>query len=207
MINIAIADDHLLVINGLQKIFANEADMHITGTYTNGELLLAGLTQQQPDVLLLDIQMPGKSGIELAGIVSKKFPAVKIIALTNIEVLHQVKKMLKQGCSGYLLKDVDPETLIAAVRKVAEGEQVLHEKLKAELTGNLFGNNDHTQVMTRREIEILQLIAEEYTNPEIAAKLHISPHTVENHRNHMLQKLGVKNTAGLIRKAMEQGII
>jgi DNA-binding NarL/FixJ family response regulator len=206
MIKIAIADDHLLVINGLQKIFANSADIEITGTYTNGEQLLAGLQQQAPDVLLLDIQMPGKNGIELAGIISKKFPGVKIIALTNIEILHQVKKMMKQGCAGYLLKDVDPPTLISAVHKVLEGEQVIHEKLKAELTVSLFGN-DNAQVMTRREIEILQLIAEEYTNPEIAEKLHISPHTVENHRNHMLQKLGVKNTAGLIKKAMEQGLI
>jgi DNA-binding NarL/FixJ family response regulator len=206
MIRLAIADDHTLVINGLQKIFSNEEDVVITGTYNNGELLLAGLEQQQPDVLLLDIQMPGKNGIELAGIINKKFPAIKIIALTNIEVLHQVKKMMRQGCSGYLLKDVDPPTLISAVRKVFEGEQVLHDKLRTELTGNLFGSVN-TQVMTRREIEILQLIAEEYTNPEIAEKLHISPHTVENHRNHMLQKLGVKNTAGLIRKAMEQGLI
>jgi DNA-binding NarL/FixJ family response regulator len=207
MIKVAMADDHMLVINGLQKIFSQEQDISIIGTYTNGELLLAGLQQQQPDILLLDIQMPGKNGIELAGVINKKFPSIKIIALTNIEVLHQVKKMLKQGCSGYLLKDVEPPTLIAAVRKVYEGEQVIHEKLKTELTGNLFGHDHHSQVMTRREIEILQLIAEEFTNPEIAEKLHISPHTVENHRNHMLQKLGVKNTAGLIRKAMEQGLI
>ena len=206
MIKVAMADDHMLVINGLQKIFSNEQDIVITGTYTNGDLLLAGLQQQTPDVLLLDIQMPGKNGIELAGIINKKFPAIKIIALTNVEILHQVKKMMKQGCSGYLLKDVEPSTLISAVRNVYEGQQVIHDKLKAELTVNLFGN-DHAQVMTRREIEILQLIAEEYTNPEIAEKLHISPHTVENHRNHMLQKLGVKNTAGLIRKAMEQGFI
>jgi Response regulator containing a CheY-like receiver domain and an HTH DNA-binding domain len=206
MIKVAMADDHMLVINGLQKIFSGEQDIVLTGTYTNGDLLLAGLQQQEPDVLLLDIQMPGKNGIELAGIINKKFPNIRIIALSNIEVLHQVKKMMKQGCSGYLLKDVDPPTLISAVHKVYEGQQVIHEKIRAELTGNLFGN-DHAQVMTRREIEILQLIAEEYTNPQIAEMLHISPHTVENHRNHMLQKLGVKNTAGLIRKAMEQGLI
>jgi Response regulator containing a CheY-like receiver domain and an HTH DNA-binding domain len=206
MIKVAMADDHMLVINGLQKIFSGEEDIVLTGTYTNGEQLLAGLQQQEPDVLLLDIQMPGKNGIELAGIISKKFPNIRIIALSNIEILHQVKKMMKQGCSGYLLKDVDPATLISAVHQVYEGYQVIHEKIKAELTGNLFGN-DNAQVMTRREIEILQLIAEEYTNPQIAEKLHISPHTVENHRNHMLQKLGVKNTAGLIRKAMEQGLI
>src|SRR5687767_2270992 len=103
MIRIAIADDHALVINGLQKIFSTSPDMEIIGTYMNGEQLLSGLQQQLPDILLLDIQMPGKDGIELAGIVHKRYPDVKMIALTNIEILHQVRKMMKQGCMGYLL--------------------------------------------------------------------------------------------------------
>ncbi len=206
MIHIAIADDHSLIINGLQKIIAADPEMKVTDTYLNGEGLLGGLLLQQPDVLLLDIQMPGKTGIELAGIISKKYPAVKIIALTNIEVLPQVKKMMRQGCCGYLLKDVEPAELITAIRKVYEGEEVIHERLRAQLTRNLFAN-DRANVITRREVEILQLIANEHTNPEIADKLCISLHTVENHRNRMLQKLGVKNTAGLIRKAIEQGLI
>src|SRR5688572_6040980 len=108
MIKLAIADDHALVINGLQKIIAQDAGITITGTWANGDQLLTGLTTQQPDVLLLDIQMPGKNGIELAGIIHKKYPAIKIIALTNIEILPQVKRMMKQGCMGYLLKDVEP---------------------------------------------------------------------------------------------------
>src|ERR1700750_1651480 len=100
MIKIAIAEDHKLVINGLQKFFETSPEIEIIGTYLNGEQLLEGLQQQQPDILLLDIQMPGKSGIELAGIVHKKYPAVKMIALTNIEVLYQVKKMMRQGWLG-----------------------------------------------------------------------------------------------------------
>src|SRR6478735_2960326 len=113
MIRIAIADDHSLVINGLQKIFSASTEVDIIGTYSNGDLLLAGLQLQQPDVLLLDIQMPGKNGIELAGLVHKQYPNVKIIALTNVEVIYQVRKMMKQGCMGYLLKDVDADTLYA----------------------------------------------------------------------------------------------
>eukprot|EP01035_Chromulina_nebulosa_P057268 gene57268-78474_t len=150
--------------------------------------------------------MPGKTGIEVAGIVSKKYPAIKIIALTNVDVLPQVKKMMKQGCAGYLLKDVEPPTLLEAIHTVYEGGQYIHEKLKTELSNSLF-SNDNAKLITRRELEILQLISEELTNPEIAEKLFISPHTVENHRNHILQKLGAKNTAGLMKKAIEQGLI
>ncbi|GAA0525322.1 response regulator transcription factor [Chitinophaga japonensis] len=206
MIQIAIADDHALILNGLQKIIASHPDMQVTGAYMNGESLLGGLALQQPDILLLDIQMPGQNGIELAGIIHKKYPSVKIIALTNIEVLPQVKKMMRQGCSGYFLKDVAPDELICAIRSVYEGEEAVHERLRKELTRHFF-TSDHPTVITRREVEILRLIADEHTNPEIADKLCISLHTVENHRNRILQKLGVKNTAGLIRKAIEQGLI
>lgn len=206
MIKVAIADDHFIVINGIQKILSETPDITLTGFYKNGEQLLAALPQDQPDVLLLDIQMPGKNGIELAGIISKKFPAIKIIALTNVDVLVQVKKMLKQGCMGYLLKDVGPDTLTKAIYTVYSGEQFIYEELKKQLINN-FSVSPTEKLITRREKEILQLITEEFTNPEIADKLHISPHTVENHRNHLLQKLGVKNTAGLVKAAIEQGLI
>jgi DNA-binding NarL/FixJ family response regulator len=206
MIRIAIADDHSLVINGLQKIFSTSTEVEIIGTYSNGDQLLAGLQQQQPDVLLLDIQMPGKNGIELAGMVHKQYPEIKMIALTNVEIIYQVRKMMKQGCMGYLLKDVDADTLFSAIQQVYNGEMVVHEKIKTDLTNSLLANNQPQQI-TRREIEVLQLIAQELTTAQIAEKLFISFATVENHRNRMLQKLGVKNTAGLIKKGMEQGLI
>ena len=206
MIKIAIAEDHKLVINGLQKFFETSHEIRIIGTYLNGEQLLEGLQQQQPDILLLDIQMPGKSGIELAGIVHKKYPAVKMIALTNIEILYQVKKMMRQGCMGYMLKDVDADTLFSAIHKVYNGEQVIHDKIKPQINRSFFSNNSN-QLITQREIEVIQLIAEEYTTNEIADKLCLSPHTIENHRNRILLKLDVKNTAGLVKKAMENGWI
>lgn len=206
MIKIAIAEDHKLVINGLQKFFETSDEIEITGTYLNGDQLLEGLQQQQPDILLLDIQMPGKSGIELAGIVHKRYPAIKMIALTNIEILYQVKKMMRQGCMGYMLKDVDAETLFAAIHKVYNGEQVIHDKIKAQINSSFFSNKSN-QLITQREIEIIQLIAEELTTNEIADKLFLSPHTIENHRNRILLKLDVKNTAGMVKKAMENGWI
>jgi DNA-binding NarL/FixJ family response regulator len=180
--------------------------VEIIGTFSNGDQLLAGLQIQQPDVLLLDIQMPGKNGIELAGIVHKQYPEIKMIALTNVEIIYQVRKMMKQGCMGYLLKDVDADTLFSAIQQVYNGETVVHQKIKTDLTNSLLSNNQPQQI-TRREIEVLQLIAQELTTAQIAEKLFISFATVENHRNRMLQKLGVKNTAGLIKKGMEQGLI
>lgn len=206
MIRVSMADDHQIVLNGLEKMLSGFPEIELAGVYTNGDLLLASLAGSQPDVLLLDIQMPGKNGIELAGIITRKYPSVKIIALTNVDILVQVKKMLKQGSMGYLMKDVDPDTLFKAITVVYGGEQFIDERLKKQLLSN-FSASPSDKLITRREKEILLLITEEYTNPEIASKLHISPHTVENHRNHLLQKLGVKNTAGLVKAAIEQGLV
>lgn len=205
MINVAIADDHSIVLNGLQKILALHTDIKVTDVYLNGDSLLEGLETKQPDVLLLDIQMPGKNGIELAGIISKKFPDVKMIALTNVDILVQVKKMLQKGCLGYLLKDASPEILVEAIKTVHTGEQFLYESLSKQLVNNFFSQN--SKQLTRREKEILQLITEEHTNQEIADKLFLSLRTVENHRNNLLQKLDVKNTAGLVKIAIQEGLV
>lgn len=206
MINVAIVDDQVIILNGLQKILAEAAHIHVSALYNSGSELLEGLESAQPDVLLLDIQMPDKSGIELAGIISKKYPAVKMIALTNVDVLTQMKQMLQKGCLGYLLKDVSPQILINAIETVHNGEQFLNETLKKQLLSSLSGQ-DNKQLITRREKEILKLILEENTNQDIANKLFLSLRTVENHRNNLLQKLNVKNTAGLVKIALQEGLV
>lgn len=206
MINVAIVDDQVIILNGLQKILADAKHINVTAVYNNGDQLLEALEKSRPDVLLLDIQMPGKSGIELAGLISKKYPTVKMIALTNVDVLAQMKQMLQKGCLGYLLKDVSPEILVKAIETVNEGEQFLHEEFKNQLLKSLSGH-DTKQLVTRREKEILKLIVEENTNQDIAGKLFLSLRTVENHRNNLLQKLNVKNTAGLVKVAIQEGLI
>jgi DNA-binding NarL/FixJ family response regulator len=206
MINVSIVDDQVIILNGLQKILADARHISVTSVFNNGDELLESLEKSRPDVLLLDIQMPGKSGIELAGIISKKYPVIKMIALTNVDVLSQMKQMLQKGCLGYLLKDVSPEILIKAIETVYEGEQFLHEEFKIQLLKSLTGS-DSKQLVTRREKEILKLIVEEHTNQDIAGKLFLSLRTVENHRNNLLQKLNVKNTAGLVKIALQEGLI
>jgi DNA-binding NarL/FixJ family response regulator len=206
MINVAIVDDQVIILNGLQKILAEADHINVWGTYNSADHLLENLETSQPDVLLLDIQMPGRSGLELATILSKKYPAIKMIALTNVDVLMQMKQMLQKGCLGYLLKDVSPEILINAIETVNRGEQFLHETLKKQLLNSLSGQDDK-QLITRREKEILKLILEENTNQDIANKLFLSLRTVENHRNNLLQKLNVKNTAGLVKIALQEGLV
>lgn len=206
MIQLAITDDQVIILNGLQKILADVQNIRITGVYNNGDELLEGIAKEQPDVLLLDIQMPGKSGIELAAIITRQYRNIKIIALTNIDVVAQIKKILQQGVMGYLLKDASPETIINAIETVYGGEQYIQEQLRQLLLSSLSASNSK-QIVTRREKEILQLIVDEFTNQEIADKLFLSLRTVENHRNNLLQKLDVKNTAGLVKIAIQEGLV
>lgn len=206
MIQVSITDDQEIILNGLQKILALSPNIRVAGIYKNGEDLLNGLAQYLPDVLLLDIQMPGLSGIELAGIITKKYPAVKIIALTNIDIIPQVKKMLGKGCLGYLLKDAKSEIIIEAIETVQAGQQYLHEPIRKQLLNSL-SNKKAVYTITRREKEILELIVSELTNKEIADKLFLSLRTVENHRSHLLQKFEVKNAAGLVKIAIREGLV
>lgn len=206
MIRVAIVDDQVIILNGLQKILTDAPHVKIEGVYNNGDDLLEAMEKNIPDVLLLDIQMPGKSGPELAVIIAKKYPSVKMIALTNVDVISQVKQMLQKGCLGYLLKDVSPEILLKAIETVHNGEQFLKDDFKTQLLNSLSGNESN-HLITRREKEILKLIVEENTNQDIAGKLFLSLRTVENHRNNLLQKLQVKNTAGLVKVAIQEGLI
>jgi DNA-binding NarL/FixJ family response regulator len=205
MITIAFADDHLIVIKGLQNILASIPDIEIVGTYQNGIELLEGLAQTQPDVLLLDIQMPGMTGIELSAVIQKKYSSVKVIALTNVDIPVQVKKMLQQGAMGYLLKDASPEIIIEAIRTVHAGEQYIQASISKRLVSNMI--SPEKKQLTKREKEVLKLITEELTNQQIADQLFLSLRTVENHRNNLLQKLDVKNTAGLVKVAIQEGLV
>jgi DNA-binding NarL/FixJ family response regulator len=206
MIKVAIVDDQEIILNGLQKILADVNHVHLTGVYTSAETFLQSIEYSKPDVALIDIQMPGMSGLELAGIVTKKYNRIKMIALTNVDVLSQMKQMLQRGCYGYLLKDVSPDMLIKAIETVHGGEQFLQETLKKQLLSSLTGQHSR-QLITRREKEILKLIIDENTNQEIADQLFLSLRTVENHRNNLLQKLNVKNTAGLVKVAIQEGLV
>lgn len=208
-IKVAITDDHPIVANGLKKILDDFETINVVAVYATGNDMLKEVGASLPDVMLLDMNLPDLEGPDLARQLLKKFPAIKIIVLTSSDVTVQVKKMLQIGCQGYLLKDSDDKTIVRAIETVYGGGQFLSPVIQQQLVNDMFRTKNQKQntLLTRREKEVLQLITQEFTNQEIADKLFISLHTVDNHRSSLLQKLDAKNTAGLVKKAIENGLV
>jgi DNA-binding NarL/FixJ family response regulator len=209
-IRISITDDHPVVINGLTNMLAKYDFITICGTYTHGAALLAALQKEVPDILLLDIQLPDKTGEELAQIISKKHPSIKIIALTNFNSALYVNSMMAGGAKGYLLKTTEEATLINAIETVFRGGEFVEDSLKEELQHFESSTRRMASLkatLTPREKEILQLIANGLTGQEIAAQLFISFKTVEYYRYNILMKLDVNNTATLVKRAVTLGLV
>lgn len=210
MIKVAIADDHLMVINGLKIMLEHSSEVEVISSSINSNELLEALTTMQPDVLLLDIQMPGTSGLDICPVITKQYPSIKIIALTNFEQSHYVKQMIRNGAMGYLLKNTDQETLVEAIKTVHSGQQYIDNHIQKLLLEESISGRKASIFeipLTKREKEILKLIAEERTNQQIADSLFISLRTVETHRLNLTQKLNIKNTAGLVKEAIKRGLI
>ncbi len=209
-IKIAIADDHTLIIDGLRQMLHYCSEIEIISSYLNGEELLEGLKKIQPDVLLLDINMPGQSGDELARIIEQQYPRIGVIALTNLDNIYYIKSMLQQGVLGYLLKNTKRDTLIEAIKTVYNHQQYLDPIVKeriAEENISINRQTAHGSLLTRREKEVLQLIAENNTSMDIAQKLHLSKRTIDHHRESILSKMEVKNVSALVKRAIELGLI
>ena len=209
-IKLGITDDHEVVINGLKAMLSSDDGVSIILTANNGAQLLQKLEAQQPDVLLMDIQMQGMDGIELTKQVHKLYPSVRIIAFSSFDDTHYIRQILRNGAVGYLLKNADQSTILQAIKVVMEGEEYIDESLKRNLLQeSIFGKRRsiYEVPLTNREKEILKLIAEEHTNQQIAEKLYISLRTVETHRLNLTQKLGVKTPAGLVKEAIKRGLI
>ena len=215
MIRIAIADDEALFRKGILMLLEDEADFEIVFEAEDGQHLLEQLKAQDPlpDILLLDLNMPRLSGIEAAKTLREQFPELKFIVLSTFFSKAFIINMIEIGAASYLAKNATPEEMKATIREVQEkgfsyNRQVLEvirenmlDKTKPKITSP-FGVE-----LTDREKEILQLICEEYTTHEIAAKLFISPRTVDGHRNNLLQKLGCKNVAGLVVFAIRNDLV
>lgn len=209
-ISVAIADDHLIVVNGLKSMLAKRSELEILFDAANGEELLEALTIHQPHVLLLDIQMPGLSGVELCRKVYKAYPDVRIVILTSHDDSHLVRQMMRNGAAGYLLKNTGMTELLTAIESVMEGNQFIDDQINKNLVQEALTGQRTSRYeipLTRREQEILRLIAGEASNQDIATQLSISLRTVETHRFNITHKLDVKNTAGLVKEAIKRGLI
>ena len=212
MINILIADDHQLLIDGIKTALAGITDFNIVGEAYNGYQVMENLDNGVAvDVILMDINMPKLDGLGATKQVHKKYPDVKIIALSQYDEKRFVKQMVKNGASGYLLKDSSKEILELAIRTVYGGEKYYCDRLSIRLINQELKMEDETNSLfpklSERELEILRLIGDEFSSQEIADKLFISFHTVESHRANLMSKAGVKNTAGLVRWATANDLL
>lgn len=210
MINVAITDDHPLILNGITEIIESTPDMRLSGAYLSAEETAVGLALNTPNILLLDINLPDGNGLDLCKVYTKLYPKMRIIALTTYNQALIVKGMIQNGAAGYLLKNTSKEELIAAITSINSGGQYLQEDIKEVLLSSALGGTKQSSFipkLTRREKEVLALIVDQHTTAEIAEKLFVSPKTVESHRLNLLQKLGVRNTAGLVKEALMKGLL
>ncbi|MEO5942687.1 MAG: response regulator transcription factor [Ferruginibacter sp.] len=203
MINVFLVEDHPLVIAGMQSMLAENEEMNCGGTCTTGADLMKLLTHQQPDIILMDINLPDTDGISLCKEVKEKYPNIFIVALTINNQPGIIKKMMENGASGYVLKDAAKHEIIDAIKTAAKGYVFYSHSAAFAMRQP---QNDLPS-LTRREKEILELIGDGLTNPEIASKLFLDVTTVDSHRKNMLKKFAVKNTAALIKIAIMAKLI
>jgi len=196
MINLVIADDHTLFIDGLCSLLKDEPDMHIMDIANDGNELLSILNAAQPDIVLLDINMPGLNGLEAAKYIKQSYSSLKIIMLSTYNDEHLVDKSKHLGANGYMLKTTNKEELLQTIRLVWAGQACFPYRVPK--TVNEFDNGFLKQFnLTKRELEILKLIKKEYTNQQIADELFLSIYTVETHRKNIMQKLNLKSPVAL----------
>lgn len=209
MIKIAITDDHPIVIEGIRMMLKSNKEILVGQSFKNITETFDGLSQDIK-ILLLDINLPDGNGITACKELLSNFPNLQIIALTNYEDATFIKQIIKNGAMGYLLKNTGKNELIEAIKTVLNGERYLQQNIREILLNESIGKATTSSFfipkLTNREKEILALIIKEYTTDEIAEKIFLSIKTVESHRSNLMQKLGVKNSAGLVRVAFEKGL-
>lgn len=202
-IGIFVVDDHYMVIEGIRSLFQNEKTLDWMGHATNAESCLSFLKLHEPDVILMDVNLPDKSGIDLCKEVKQLYPAVAVLGLSTFNQQAIIKNMIDNGASGYVLKNATKEELLEAINIALKGKVYY----SLEVLSSLRKPIPNQLLITRREKEVLLLIAEGLTNAAIAEKLFISIPTVNTHRKSLLEKLEVKNTAMLIGKAAKLELI
>ncbi len=218
LITVLIVDDHKIIRDGIKSLLEDVPNIKIIGEASNGLEAIEFFKNQSADVVIMDIRMPEMGGIETTKYLTENYPNVKILALTMHDEEAFISKMLHAGASGYLLKNVGKEEFVTAINKIYKGENYFSldvaTKMMTKFMSNKNNENDieieegnNTLQLTKREIEVIKLIAEGLTSQDIADKLFISSRTVDTHRRNLLQKLNVKNTAELIKFAIKHNIV
>ncbi len=208
-LQLVLADDHSLVRDGIRALLANENGIHIKGEANNGSEVLELLSVVKVDMVLMDIDMPEMNGLEAARIIQKTYPTVKVIVLSMHDEKAMIQALIGAGVDGYLLKNTPKAELVKAIYEVANGSSYFPVEVKSRLLekdSDSFRKGKLAE-LTDRELEILTCIAEGLSNKEIGEKLFISHRTVDTHRTNLMQKLDVHNVAGLVRLAIQCGLV
>lgn len=205
MIRVFIIDDHQMIIEGIHSLLEGEKEIEWVGSTKLPKDLFNMLEHKKPDVLLMDINLPQKSGLDLCLETRQKFPAINIIGLSTSDQASTIKKMLENGAISYLLKDATQTELVTAIQMAAKGKNYINFSVAQVLKDNI--PRHEIPLITKREKEVLELIADGLTNQEIANKLFLSVTTVDSHRKNMLTKFCVKNSAALVKLAITQNLI
>ncbi len=216
-IQVLIIDDHQLIIDGLKSVLFGEDDVAFAGGSNSLDEALEFLANNKIDLILADINLPGSSGIEAARQIRQLYPEIKILALTMHEDISIIAQMVEAGASGYILKRTNMNEVLDAIRIVAAGGKYLGQDVQSIMMENLSANNyinsnsskpdSSFEALTKREKEVLGLIAREMTNEEIGEKLFISERTVETHRRNIFTKTNAKSIVGLIKYAIAHGLV
>ncbi|CAC9973251.1 DNA-binding response regulator [Flavobacterium sp. WLB] len=209
-INLLIADDHTMFLQGIMSLLEKEPNIGVVDTAINGIEALEIIKKGNIDFIILDISMPEMDGIELSKILKKEYPDVKILIVSTHSNVMMISRLIRIGVNGYLLKNAEKSELLKAINTIASGENYFAEELEEKHLSNSSKIEKQVSNLTElssREKEILILIAHEYNTAEIAEKTFISLNTVNTHRRNLLSKLNAKNTAGLVKYAVENGLV
>lgn len=210
-INLLIADDHTMFLQGIISLLEQEPNINIVDKAVNGNQALQIIKKGVVDFIILDVSMPEMDGIELSKILKKQHPNIKILIVSTHSNVMIISRLIRIGVNGYLLKNAEKEELLKAINKIALGENYFAEELEEKHLTNSSRIEKQvsnlTELSSREKKEILVLIAQEYNTAEIALKTFISLNTVNTHRRNLLSKLNAKNTAGLVKYAVENGLV
>jgi DNA-binding NarL/FixJ family response regulator len=204
-LRVLLVDDHLVVREGLKALINREADMEVVGEVAAGLYVMGTAEETRPDVVIMDVSMPHMSGMEATRELRQALPDTRVLALSMHEDRVYIRQMLEAGASGYVVKRAMAAELLRAIRAVASGAVYVDPHVAGHVEGLLGGQSHGATELTPRETEVLRLIAQGFTNKEIAARLGIAVKTVETHRARAMEKLGLQSRAGVVRLALERG--
>lgn len=205
-ISVVIVDDHPIVIEGLHSLLGKNKHLEVLACFTNGTGMLEFMQNNPVDVVLLDISLPDMSGVDICAFIKENYPHTRVLIISNHSERSLIMQMIQNGASGYLLKNSTAEELLSSIRGAIDGNLVITPEVRVILDQGISADKPQPR-LTRREREVLKMVADGMTTTCIAEELFISPLTVETHRRNLMQKFQVNNAVALIKQAMDLGVI